>query len=126
MTTVEISNANVTLIEARRPTEAETTGFAEWYKARCLLGVKGGEYTKLPYLRTSDVTNILGRSKSDGSFPGCENQAYIITADERTSLIALNTAKDAQAQADAPRIAAELESHDKHVRMMERIMYGSY
>src|ERR1035438_2625771 len=125
--TVQINNGNVTLIEARRPTEAEAARLAEWYRPRCLMGVNGGEYIKLPFLRTADVTHAIGRVKSDGSFLGCDNIAYIVTADERAVLIALNSARESQAKADAPRRAAELAAYEEHTRRMERVMSeGSY
>ena len=81
----------VYLKKARRFTEEEKKGYAEWFREKGFLGV--GNDIKLEYIKQSDVNRILKNRQDDGSFNGCTNCAYIITQAEWNVLLELNEKK---------------------------------
>lgn len=79
------------LHKARRFTEEEKEGLAEWFKNEGFVGI--GKSTKLEHISWTDIGEILKDRKADGSFSGCSNSAYIISEDEWKALIELNEKK---------------------------------
>lgn len=82
---------DISLVEARRFTEDEKKDFAEWFHE---IGfVPTSNHIDLKYITLWDVDRVLGGRKSDGSFCGCDNNAFIISDEEWDELIALNEKK---------------------------------
>ena len=82
------------LHKARRFTEEEKQGLAEWFKNEGFVGI--GDSTKLKYISWVDVRKVLKDKKADGGFSGCSNSAYIISEDEWNTLTELNEKKRAE------------------------------
>ena len=92
---IVIENARawgISICNARRFTDEEKQHYADWYKEIGFVGV--GDHIKLSMLKWSDMPN----RKSDGSFVGCDNQAWIITEEEKTWFIRLDAERKAEAE----------------------------
>ena len=83
----------VSLCHARRFNNEEKAGYAEWFRETGFVGISSYPTIDLKEINWIDVRNILNNRKSDGSFNGCSNSAYIVTEDEWNKLIALNNQK---------------------------------
>lgn len=84
----------VYLHKARRFTEEEKEGLAEWFKNEGFVGI--GKSTKLEHISWTDLGKILKDRKLDGSFSGCSNSAYIISEEEWNTLLELDEQKRAE------------------------------
>jgi hypothetical protein len=103
------SGSGIKIIEAKRPTEAELSSFAEWFRPQALYGCDC--HHDLEHIRYADL-ELLGFGNRAGrpathSFPGCNNHAWIITDVERYNLVALNFGREREARAkdDAAKLA---------------------
>lgn len=83
----------ISLCKARRYTEEEKKGCADWFKERAFSLISDAPNIELRYISWDDVYKILNERKDDGSFPGCSNSVYIISQDEWNALIELNERK---------------------------------
>lgn len=97
-----------TICEARLPTENEKQGYADWYKSRMIIGVKGGN-VDLTEFRSTDIQDVFGDRKATHSFLGCDNMVWILQPDDEAKIMAIETARKAakMAKADAEKKAAE-------------------
>lgn len=93
---------------ARRPTDEESAGYADWYRPLALLGC-GDERIEVP---ESAIRQVIAGRKRDGIFPGCSNVAWTITEKEEQQILALarEIAADEAARADAA--PKEIENRD--------------
>lgn len=82
----------ISICTARRFTEEEKQHYADWYKETGFVGL--GDEVKLSTLGWSDMP----KRSSDGSFDGCNNQAWIITEDEKAHFIQLDTERQVEAE----------------------------
>lgn len=82
----------VSISRARRFTDEEAAGFADWYKALGFVGLD--DSISLDMLTLADMPK---RSR-DGEFAGCNNQAWIITEEERDGYVRLNGERRAEAK----------------------------
>lgn len=79
----------LTVGKARRLTDAEKAGYAEWFKETGFIRL--GEGIDLVIDRFHPyIEKILGGRKQDGSFLGCANAAWIISEEEQREIIAQN------------------------------------
>lgn len=83
----------ISLRKARRYTEEEKKGCADWFKERAFSLISDSPNIKLGYISWDDVYKILHERKDDGSFPGCSNSVYIISQDEWNALLELDDQK---------------------------------
>ena len=83
----------VSLCHARRFNDEEKPKYAEWFRENGFVGISSYPTVDLEEISWMDVRNILSGRKSDGSFTGCNNSAYIVTEDEWNKLITLNDQK---------------------------------
>ena len=83
----------VSLCHARRFNDEEKAGYAEWFRETGFVRISSYPTIDLKEINWIDVGNILNDRKSDGSFNGCSNSAYIVTEDEWNKLIVLNNQK---------------------------------
>ena len=74
---------DIEIVRAFHPQEG-LSEYALWFQFLVLHGA--GEHLRLPYLRSFD----LPKTHSDGSFPGCYNHAWIISAEDKARYICLN------------------------------------
>lgn len=81
----------IELVKARRFTEEEKKKYEKWYQELGFVGLD--KSIKLDEINTQDLSDILNRplGKSDGSFYGSSNQAYIISQEQWDRLISINT-----------------------------------
>lgn len=78
---------------ARRFTAEEKLNYAEWYRDRGLGGFSASPRRKVA---KSAVEAVVGNRASDGSFLGCENQAWIISEAEWDEIIRVSDEIDKQ------------------------------
>lgn len=85
-------NYGLSICEARRLTEQEKSGYAEWFQEAGMVGV--GEVIELTHLSPIDqlVSSILSRPE-DGQFCGCSNTVRIISESEKEQLLSLDAQK---------------------------------
>lgn len=115
--TIQISDQYDTqIIPARRFTDEEKKGYAEWFAATGFVGI--GEHESLPHVTQSDVFKMLNR-RCDGSYNGCTNTAWIITSEQAEILRKLNsdrTAAKAIRQEAESKTASEYDQRvGKHI-----------
>ena len=91
-TIIHESSYGVSILQARRLTEEEKTHYADWYAAIGMIGI--GDSIPLPELTRRDLPD----RESDGSFPGTNNVAWIITADEAQRYQDLNAERARQSK----------------------------
>lgn len=112
------------IVEARRPTEAEAAKVAEWYRPRYLVST-GRVNEPLLSLRLEDIATRIER-RADGEFMGCNNSAWILTEEDAAYFRSLNqerlAAKEREATAErnaeqAARDAAFAEARRTGERM---------
>ena len=72
---------------ARRFRESEKAKYAEWFQSYGMVGFSASERTEIDSRVAYDF--VAGR-KVDGQFNGCENNAWVITADDMATLIRLS------------------------------------
>lgn len=82
---------SLSLKRARRFTEKEKSGYAEWYRELGFVGT--GDDIELENLSYSDTMDVIGDRKNDGSFTGYTNTAWIITQDQWDVLILMDSQK---------------------------------
>lgn len=83
----------ISIRKARRFTEREKAGYAEWYQQVGMIALDEPAID-LPYLTFADLP---GR-QADGEFNGFGNQAYIITDDDVKRYTGLNAAREREAK----------------------------
>lgn len=95
----------ITLRAARRLTDAEKASYKPEYQDRMLIGA--GEHIALPHVTWRDMLE----RPCEGEFPGCSNQAWVITQEEWDAFLQLDASRSAGAeeQAEADEVA-ELEA----------------
>ena len=110
----------ISLSEARRFTDEEKKEYADWYKEIGFVSL--GNSMELENINWRELEVILGRplNKSDGSFQGCDNQAYIIDQSQWDALVSLN--KKREKELKEQKIADEKESARKYVEWAEKYM----
>ena len=102
----------VSICTARRFTDEEKQHFADWYKDIGFVGM--GDHIMLRTLKWSDMP----KRNSDGSFLGCDNQAWIITGDEKSYFIQLDAER--QAEAEQAKIAEDRAYYEDVVKRASR------
>lgn len=118
-TYIVIENApawGISICTARRFTDDEKHHYADWYKDIGFVGMGG--HIMLPALKWSDMPS----RKADGAFNGCDNQAWIITEDEKAHYIQINA--DRCAEAERAEIAEKREYYEdvvRHASMQPRL-----
>lgn len=105
----------VSLCHARRFNDEEKAKYVESYRERGFVSTSSD--IDLEYMNFIDVKNILNDRKSDGSFNGCSNSAYIVTEDEWNKLIALNDQKRNEKLAKEK--AEDIEHYKKVIQACE-------
>ncbi len=110
----------ISLSEARRFTDEEKEKYADWYKEIGFVSL--GNNMELENINWRELEVILGRplNESDGSFQGCDNQAYIIDQSQWDALVSLNEKKGKELK--EKKIADEKESARKYVERAEKYM----
>lgn len=93
--TVERTMSDITLQTARRLTEQERKAYLPEYQDYMLIGM--GDHVDLPNVSWMDLCKVLGDQQPDGQFPGCGNQAYIITKEQWDALVAMDRAAGIEA-----------------------------
>lgn len=108
-TVIEYAPAyGISICTARRFTEEEKQHYADWYKEIGFVGM--GDHIMLRTLKWSDMP----KRHSDGSFLGCDNQAWIITEDEKAYFIQLDA--DRHAEAERLKIAKNREYYEDVIK----------
>lgn len=82
----------ISLNEARRPTEEEKASYLPEFRDLMFYGV--GPTIHLDYITLSNLPS----RPYDGNFPGCGNQAWIITKEDWDNYINLNAQRKAEAE----------------------------
>lgn len=116
--TVERSMLDTTLQTARRLTEEERRAYLPEYQDYMLIGM--GDHIGLPSVSWIDLRKVLGDQQPDGQFPGCGNQAYIITQEQWDALVAMDRAAGMEAARKARE--KEIESLEAAKTSAERQM----
>ena len=114
-TYIVIENApayGVSICTARRFTDEEKQHYSDWCQEYGFVGM--GDHIMLRTLKWSDMP----KRKSDGSFLGCDNQAWIITEDEKACFIQLDA--DRQAEAERLKIAKNREYYEDLIKRASR------
>jgi hypothetical protein len=93
---------------ARRFRESEKAKYAEWFQSYGMVGFSASERTEIDSRVAYDF--MAGR-KVDGQFPGCENNAWIITADDMAMLVRLSQV-ETERKEDSKAIAEAEEIED--------------
>ncbi len=101
----------ISVRRARRFTEEEKPRYTEWFRETGFVGL--GDTQHLKHITWDD----LPRRKSDGSFRGCDNRAWIVTPEEAEAYIALDKRRGeekaalerAQEIEDLERLVARIE-----------------
>lgn len=76
---------------ARRFRADEKPKYADWFQERGLVGFSASPRIKV---QERAVRQVIGDRQSDGAFLGCENQAWIITAEQWDEIIKLSAEID--------------------------------
>ena len=98
----------VSICTARRFTEDEKQHYADWYTEIGFVGM--GDHIMLKTLKWSDMP----KRHYDGSFLGCDNQAWIITEDEKAYFIQLDA--DRKAEVERLKIAKNREYYEDVIK----------
>lgn len=93
----DASSCHISVQLARRFTSEEKATYAEDYRELGMVCM--GDSTELPYITWDDTPH----RKSDGSFLGCSNRAWIISEEEKNQYLTLNE-KRQQAKQEQARI----------------------
>lgn len=108
--TIELAPAyGVSISKARYMTDEEKVGYSEWFQKYGLFSV--GESTQLSNLRWGDMP----QREQDGQFLGCDNQAWIISEEDKAAYLELEERRKSEKE----------EKHIKHLcdmykRVIER------
>lgn len=104
-----------TVCWARRLRNDEKTKYAEWCRDLIMVGYAGSRSIKVS---ETAITRVLGDRRADGTFPGCTNRAWTISAEEWDKILSesaqiasdqrASEAREAKAEADD--IARKVES----------------
>lgn len=116
--TVERTMSDITLQIARRLTEEERKAYQPEYQDYMMVSM--GDHVDLPNVSWMDLCKVLGDQQPDGQFPGCGNQAYIITQEQWDTLVALDCG--ISAEVDQQTRAAEVEELEAAKASAERQM----
>ena len=103
---------------ARRLTneEKEKEGWAEWYRDFGMYGVPGGDHIKVN-VGLNELSEIIGDREPDGSFPGCNNNAWIVSEEEWAAIVEASNRNNARrAKAEQENLAAEAADIESKVR----------
>jgi hypothetical protein len=85
--TLIITDTTAEIVSARRLTIDEQAKYAEWFRPLGIVTV--GERISLDHIRRTDAP----KRQADAMALGCDNDAWTITADEESELLATNASR---------------------------------